>query len=64
MKNISTLSASFQSAHITESKDSKNLSSKPYNPWMEKDLQKLGWSEFMKKRAEETLKSINGEDKK
>lgn len=57
-----TLSSSLQTNHISK-ESSRNPQIKQSNPWMERDLQELGWSEFMKKKAGETLKSLDGNKK-
>ena len=65
MKNVCTLSS--PNHHFTDRPSGKPMdiiakrcSTEKDNPWKSPELKELGWSEFMKRKAEEALKSING----
>jgi len=65
MKNVCAISSNHHFADRPSSQKpidivSKSFSPEMENPWKLPELKELGWSEFMKRKAEETLKSING----
>ena len=67
MKNAYAVTSHFARSHPKENSENLNTrkllncAMESQNPWKSEQLIELGWSEFMKKKAEEALKSLDGE---